>query len=125
MSLWPHFFGPPCVCKIERKRRSRPVFFLRHWLRRIVQCISLPKNNAVAAACASSIFCFVFTYFCRFLSDKLSENPPTDLRQIFRVGRTVAVDDKSEISCSIPQGHKRTLPRQPIFVDFIRTTEFR
>jgi len=43
----------------------------------------------------------------------------TDLRQIFRVGRTMAVDDQSEVSFSIPQG---TLPQQPIFVGFIRRT---
>jgi len=34
-------------------------------------------------------------------------------RQIFRVGRTIAVDDRSEISFSITQ---RTLPWQPICV---------
>jgi len=28
----------------------------------------------------------------------------TDLRQIFRVGRTMAVDDQSEVSFSIPKG---------------------
>jgi len=28
----------------------------------------------------------------------------TDLRQIFRIGRTMAVDNQSEISISIPQG---------------------
>jgi len=39
----------------------------------------------------------------------------------FHVGRTVAVDDQSEVSFSIPQG---TLPRQPNFVGFIHTTEF-
>ena len=40
----------------------------------------------------------------------------TDLCQIFRVGRTTAVDDLSVISFSIPQG---MLPQQPIFVGFI------
>jgi len=37
----------------------------------------------------------------------------TDLRQISRVGRTMAVDDKSEISFSIPQG---TLSWLPVFL---------
>ena len=37
----------------------------------------------------------------------------SDLRQIFEVGRTMAVDNQSEISFSIPQV---TLPWQPNFV---------
>ena len=36
-----------------------------------------------------------------------------DLRQIFRVGRTMAVNNQSEISFSIPQG---MLPWQQFFV---------
>jgi len=39
----------------------------------------------------------------------------TDLHQIFRFGRTLSVDDRSEVSFSIPQG---TLLWQPIFVDY-------
>ena len=35
----------------------------------------------------------------------------TDHRQIFRVGRLIAVDDQSEIGFSIVQG---TLPGQPV-----------
>jgi len=34
-----------------------------------------------------------------------------DLRQIFRVGRTIAADDRSEVSFSLPQG---MLPWQQI-----------
>jgi len=44
----------------------------------------------------------------------------TDLRQIFRVGRTLAVNNQSEISFSIPQV---LLPRQSIFVGFIHETD--
>ena len=43
----------------------------------------------------------------------------TDLRQIFRAGRTMAVDDRSEISFLIPQG---TLLWQPVSVGFIHRT---
>jgi len=39
----------------------------------------------------------------------------TDLHQIFRFGRTLSVDDRSEVSFSIPQG---TLLWQPIFADY-------
>jgi len=44
----------------------------------------------------------------------------TDLRQIFSVCTSIAVDDQSEISFSMPQG---TLPWYPIFVAFIRMTD--
>jgi len=48
------------------------------------------------------------------MSDQVAQNLVyrTDLHQIFRVSRTMAVDDQSEISFLIPQG---TLPWQPIF----------
>jgi len=45
-----------------------------------------------------------------------------DLRQICRVGGTMALDDHYEISFSIPQG---TLPWQPIFVGLMHRIEFR
>jgi len=45
----------------------------------------------------------------------------TDLLQICRFGRTMAVDDQSEISFLIPQG---TLPWQPVFVAFIHRTTY-
>ena len=45
----------------------------------------------------------------------------TDLRQICRFGRTMAVDDQSEISFLIPQG---TLPWQPVFVAFIHRNTY-
>jgi len=41
----------------------------------------------------------------------------TDLRQIFGVGRTTAVDNQSEINSSISQG------ALPIFVGFIQRTD--
>jgi len=40
----------------------------------------------------------------------------TDLRQIFRVGRTTAVDDKSELSFSVPQ---RSLSQRSTFVGLV------
>ena len=56
----------------------------------------------------------------RVLSDQFCQIYPTDFCQIFRVGRTTAVDDQSEISFLIPQ---RTLRRQPVFVGFIHRTD--
>jgi len=41
----------------------------------------------------------------------------TDLRQIFGVGRTTAIDNQSEINSSISQG------ALPIFVGFIQRTD--
>jgi len=58
----------------------------------------------------------IFNDFCQTTYLKIY---CTDLCQILRVDRPVAVDDQSEISFSIPQG---TLPWQPIFVGFIHTT---
>jgi len=52
----------------------------------------------------------VFNDYCQTNYFKIYR---TDLRQIFRVGRTTAVDDQSEISFSILQ---RTLPQQPVLV---------
>ena len=60
----------------------------------------------------------IFNDFCQVSCLKIYRS---DLRQILKVRRTVAVDDQSEISLSISQG---TLPRQPIFVGLIHTTEF-
>ena len=61
------------------------------------------------------IFCsrFLFIYFLTILVRPIfSEIYRSDLRQIFSVGRTVGIDNQSEISSSIPQG---TLPWQPFF----------
>jgi len=44
----------------------------------------------------------------------------TNLHEIFGVGRTVTVDDQSEISFLIRQG---TLPWQPVFVVFVHVTD--
>jgi len=80
-------------------------------------------STVLAAADTASLFCccflFIFNDFCR---PNYLEIYRTELYQIFRVGRTVAVDDQSEISFSIPRG---MLPWQPIFASFIRRTEFR
>jgi len=61
------------------------------------------------------IFCsrFLFIYFLTILVRPIfSKIYRSDLRQIFSVGRTVGMDNQSEISSSIPQG---TLPWQPFF----------
>jgi len=50
-----------------------------------------------------------FYLFLRFISDHLSQNLPDRSSPNFLVGRTVAVDDQYEISCSVP---RRTLPWQ-------------
>jgi len=82
-----------------------------------------------SAYTADYMFCWCFwfssfLYFCLTIPFRpmIFDSYRTDLRQIFRVGRTIAVDDQSEISFSIPHG---TLPWQPIFVSFIRRTKFR
>jgi len=53
--------------------------------------------------------CFLIIYFFNDLSktNYLKNYQTTDLRQIFRISRTLAVDGQSEISFSIPRG---TLP---------------
>jgi len=59
--------------------------------------------------------CFLLTYFLveiPFLKTNFLKIYRTDLRQMFVVGRTVAVDERREISFSIRQD---TLPWQPIF----------
>jgi len=59
----------------------------------------------------------LFVIFYLFLNDFRRTNYrkiyQTDLRQIFRVGRTMAADDQSEISLLIPQA---TLQWRPTFV---------
>jgi len=58
--------------------------------------------------------CLFFNDFCQTNYLNIYR---TDLRQIYRIGRAMAVYDQSESSFfSIPQG---TLPRQPKFVGFI------
>jgi len=73
-----------------------------------VSCLARPAIVGYMFCC-----CFVFVYFNDFCQTSYVKNLPTDLRRIFRVDRTVAVDDQSEISLSIPQG---ALSWQPIFV---------
>ena len=46
---------------------------------------------------------------------------PSDLRYICRTGRTMSVDDRSDIGFSITQG---TLPWQPISVGLVHTTVY-
>ena len=48
----------------------------------------------------------------------LNLNTGADLRRMFRVGRTTAEVEQSEISLSVPQG---TLARQPILIGFYRS----
>jgi len=62
--------------------------------------------------------CFLFVTLTILFGPIVS----TSTGQIFaRFAELVAVDDKSEISFSIPQG---TLPWQPIFVGFMHRIEF-
>jgi len=51
----------------------------------------------------------IFNDFCQTNYPKIYR---ADLRQMFIVGRTMAVDDQSEISFFIPPG---MLPRQPVY----------
>ena len=56
--------------------------------------------------------CFIFKYFfCDFCHTNYLNIDRTDLYEICRTGRTLAVDERPEVSFSIPQG---TLPWQPI-----------
>ena len=65
-------------------------------------------NLARQAQESRPVFCFrfffVYLFFKQFLSDLLSQNQPDRFSPNFQVGRTVDVDDQSEISFSIPQG---------------------
>jgi len=65
----------------------------------------------------------VFLIFSNFCQTNLNIYR-TDLREIFRVGRTVAVDDQSEISFFDLSRDVATGTRQPIF-GVIHTTRFR
>ena len=69
------------------------------------------------------MFCFCFYLFIFIDSWQTSDLKIywTDLCQIFRVARTMAVDGQSEIRFSILEG---TLSWQPIFVSFIHRTDF-
>jgi len=64
--------------------------------------------------------CFLFIYFNDFC--QTNKIYPTDIRQIFRVARTLTVNDQSENSFPMIQG---TLPWQSISVGFIYRTDFR
>ena len=46
--------------------------------------------------------CYFFIYFDDSCQNSYLKMYQTDLRQIFKIGRTMAVDDQSEISFSIP-----------------------
>jgi len=90
---------------IDRKQILRQ----RHW-----SCIPAAERRP-----AAYIFCFRL-YFLFIFNDSRQANYrkiySTDLRQILRViCRTLSVDDRSEMSFSIPQGK---LPWQSIFVGF-------
>ena len=64
-------------------------------------------------ACYVFCFCFLLSIFNNFCQINYLEIYPMNLRQIYRVGRIMAVDDQPEISFLIDQG---TLPWQPNFV---------
>jgi len=62
----------------------------------------------------------LFPVFNDFFHTSFLKIYRTNVRQIFKFGRTMALDDRSKISFSIPQG---TLPWQPIFVGLIHSTD--
>ena len=57
---------------------------------------------------ADVVFCYIFSDFSHTSYLNICG---TDLHEICKIGRTVAVDKQSEVISWIPQG---TLPRQPI-----------
>ena len=80
----------------------------------IDQCVGYTSRRPrllCSSSTASYAFCccFLIIYFFNDLSktNYLKNYQTTDLRQIFRISRTLAVDGQSEISFSIPRG---TLP---------------
>jgi len=73
------------------------------------------QKQAWQAICSAPVYKF-YNDFCQTNNLKIYW---TDLHQIFKIGRTMAVDDQHEISFSIPQ---YTLPWQPIFVGMIHRT---
>jgi len=78
----------------------------------IVGPLAQPKAGLRADVFLIYLFIFIFSDFC--LTNYLNIYW-ADLRQISRVGRAVAVDERSEVSFSTPLW---TLPWQPIFVGF-------
>jgi len=62
------------------------------------------------------MFCLYFFFFNDCVQTSCLNICRTDLREVCRVGRTVAVDERSVVSSSIPRG---MLPGQPIFVGFL------
>ena len=69
--------------------------------------LARPREQARRALCFACVYIFSDSRQISYLNIHR-----TDLRQIFTVGRTVAVDDQSEISFSIP---RMSSPWQPIF----------
>ena len=67
------------------------------------------------------MFCFCFLFCNNSCQTNYPKIYQTDLRQIFRVGKTTAVDDQSEVSFSILRG---TLSWQPIY-GFVHKTDLR
>jgi len=75
--------------------------------------------QAICSASVSYLFILLFCDdSCQTCYLKIYQ---TDLCQIVTVGRSVAVDDQSEISFSVPQG---ILPWQVISVGCIHRTDF-
>jgi len=77
---------------------------------RTAVCQLAAQQHALRATLCSAAVSSLFTRFRPIIS-KYLKFYQTYIRQIFRFGRTVAVDDQSEISFSIPQG---TLPWQQV-----------
>ena len=95
-------------------------------VRQCRQFFSPPGRYAAAtwraiysAAVFNFLYIFIFNDSCQ---TNYLKTYGTDLHEICTVVRTMAVDDLSEISFSIPEA---TLPRHRVFVGFIHRTEFR
>jgi len=79
-----------------------------------------PSDCCEAAGGLVFCCCFLFSYHIIDSCQTIYLNIYRTLRQIFRICRTVFVDDQSEISFSIPQG---TLQWRPFSVGFIYAAE--
>jgi len=103
---------------------GRNVKFLVHAVTVYVQMQTVTNRQTPSLACPANklggseshmlrcCFFLVYLFFNDFRQTNYLKICRTDLHHSFRVGRTLAMDDQSEIGFSIPQ---RTLPWQPIF----------
>jgi len=62
------------------------------------------RNQFVRLLKAGSMFCCCYLFYIYFLTIHVRRIYRTDLRQIFRVGKTMHVDDQCEITLSILKG---------------------